>query len=67
VEFEINPAANAGVPFAFDEVVRGRRHRHRLNAGECEECRGVSVCTLYRYLHYRLIFVFPAGELDGDV
>jgi len=40
VEFEIDPAANAGVPFAFDEVVRGRRHRHRLNAGECEECRG---------------------------
>ena len=41
-EFEIDPAANAGVPFAFDEIVRGRRHRHRLIAGECEECRGVS-------------------------
>jgi hypothetical protein len=41
-EFEINPAANAGVPFAFDEIVRGRRHRHGLIAGECEECRGVS-------------------------
>jgi hypothetical protein len=41
-EFEIDPVANAGMPFAFDEVVRGRRHRHRLNAGECEECRGVS-------------------------
>ena len=40
-EFEIDPAANDGVPFAFDEVVRGR-HRHKLNAGECEECRGVS-------------------------
>ncbi|KAI0246569.1 hypothetical protein BJV78DRAFT_1277176 [Lactifluus subvellereus] len=39
-EFEIDPAANAGVPFAFDEVVRERRHRHALNAGECEECRG---------------------------
>lgn len=39
-EFEIDPAANAGVPFAFDEVVRGQRHRHRLIAGECEECRG---------------------------
>jgi hypothetical protein len=42
-EFEIDPAANAGMPFAFDEVVRGRRHRHRLIAGECEECRGVSI------------------------
>ncbi len=41
-EFEIDPAANAGVPFAFDEVVRGQRHRHRLKAGECEECHGVS-------------------------
>ncbi|KAI9452119.1 hypothetical protein BJY52DRAFT_1294656 [Lactarius psammicola] len=38
-EFEINPVANAGVPFAFDEVVRGRGHRHALGAGECEECR----------------------------
>ncbi|KAN0134620.1 hypothetical protein V8E53_007405 [Lactarius tabidus] len=38
-EFEIDPVANAGVPFAFDEVVRGRRHRHGLDAGECEECR----------------------------
>lgn len=45
-EFEINLAANAGVPFAFDEVVRGRRHRHGLNAGECEECRGVSIPLL---------------------
>jgi hypothetical protein len=45
-EFEIDPAANAGVPFAFDEIVRGRRHRHRLIAGECEECRGVSSPSL---------------------
>jgi hypothetical protein len=40
-EFEIDPMANAGVPFAFDEVVRGRQHRHVLDAGECEECRDV--------------------------
>lgn len=40
-EFEIDPTANAGIPFAFDEVVRGQQHRHGLNAGECEECRGV--------------------------
>ncbi|KAH9974075.1 hypothetical protein BGW80DRAFT_1170957, partial [Lactifluus volemus] len=39
-EFEIDPMANPGVPFAFDEVVRGRRHCHALNAGECEECHG---------------------------
>ena len=40
-EFEIDPLANGGVPFAFDDVVRGRRHRHNLDAGECEECRDV--------------------------
>lgn len=40
-EFEIDPMANAGVPFAFDEVVRGRQHRHVLDAGDCEECRDV--------------------------
>ena len=45
-EFEIDPAANDGVPFAFDQVVRGRHHRHRLIAGECEECRGVSSSSL---------------------
>ncbi|KAI9461078.1 hypothetical protein F5148DRAFT_1215836 [Russula earlei] len=39
-KYEIDPAMNAGVPFAFDEVVRGRRHRRGLNAGECEECSG---------------------------
>ena len=32
-EFEINPVTNAGVLFAFDEVVRGRRHRHAGRGG----------------------------------
>lgn len=45
-EFEIDPTSNGGVPFAFDEVVRGRRHRHKLDASECEECCGVSVLPL---------------------
>jgi hypothetical protein len=41
-EFEIDPVANAGMPFAFNEVVRGQCHHHRLNASECKECQGVS-------------------------
>jgi hypothetical protein len=58
-EFEIDPAANAGVPFAFDEVIRGRRHRHGLNAGECEECRGV--CDTYSPQRLNsLILIFPS-------
>jgi hypothetical protein len=47
-EFEINPTSNAGVPFAFDEVVRGRRQRQALNAGECEECRDVRVYSFHK-------------------
>ena len=47
-EFEINPTSNAGVPFAFDEVVRGRLQRQALNAGECEECRDVRVYSFHK-------------------
>jgi len=55
-EFEIDPTTNTGVRFAFDEVVRGRRHRHGLNAGECEECHGVGA-----YLHVNaLILIFAS-------
>jgi hypothetical protein len=62
-EFEIDPAANAGVPFAFDEVVRGRRHRHRLIAGECEECRGVSNPSLPRITAFGVLTVRRSGML----
>ena len=62
-EFEIDPAANAGLPFAFDEVVRGRRHRHGLIAGECEECRGVSNRSLPRITAFRVLTVRRSGML----
>ena len=62
-EFEIDPAVNAGVPFAFDEVVRGRRHRHGLIAGECEECRGVSSPSLPPITPFRVLMVCYSGML----
>jgi hypothetical protein len=62
-EFEIDPAANAGVPFAFDQVVRERRHRHRLIAGECEECRGVSNPFLPPITTFRVLTVRCSGML----
>lgn len=64
-EFEIDPTTNAGMPFAFDEVVRGRRHRHGLNAGECEECRGVGASSPSQYPHPHLCF--RAGDLNRDI
>jgi len=60
-EFEIDPVTNAGVPFAFDEVVRGRRHRHRLNAGECEECRGVSAYSPLQCSRLVVVPLFPVN------
>ncbi|TFY51357.1 hypothetical protein EVG20_g11036, partial [Dentipellis fragilis] len=37
--FEINPAANDGLPFQFDAVVRSKACRAQMEAGECECCR----------------------------
>jgi len=64
-EFEIDPTTNGGMPFAFDEVVRGRRHRHGLNAGECEECRGVSAYSPSRYSYPHPCF--RTGDLNRDI
>ena len=64
-EFEIDPTMNAGIPFAFDEVVRERRHRHGLNAGECEECRGVGAYSPFQYS--RPHPYFRAGDLNRDI
>ncbi|KAG6827987.1 hypothetical protein H0H92_009751 [Tricholoma furcatifolium] len=38
-QFEINPARNGGLDYQYDEVVRGKEDRRRMNAGDCEECR----------------------------
>ncbi|KAI0043312.1 hypothetical protein FA95DRAFT_409471 [Auriscalpium vulgare] len=38
-QYEINPAANRGRAFQYDEVVRGKQHRHALGATSCDDCR----------------------------
>ncbi|KAF7376418.1 SAE2 domain-containing protein [Mycena sanguinolenta] len=37
--FTIDPARNGGKNFQYDEVVRGRADRQRMEAGDCECCR----------------------------
>ncbi|KAJ7226078.1 hypothetical protein GGX14DRAFT_131581 [Mycena pura] len=43
--YAIDPARNGGVHFQYEEVVRGREDRTRLEGGDCECCREVSVCN----------------------
>ncbi|KAG6873164.1 hypothetical protein C0995_002013 [Termitomyces sp. Mi166 len=38
-QFEINPTRNRGLDYQYDEVVRGRKDRKRMDAGDCECCR----------------------------
>ncbi|KAG6910336.1 hypothetical protein DXG01_011404 [Tephrocybe rancida] len=38
-QFEIDPTRNGGMNFQYDEVVRGRDDRRRMDAGDCECCR----------------------------
>ncbi|KAF8139497.1 hypothetical protein K438DRAFT_1879854 [Mycena galopus ATCC 62051] len=37
--FTIDPSRNGGKNFQYDEVVRGRTDRQRMEAGDCECCR----------------------------
>lgn len=41
--FEINPDANEGLEYQYDEVVRGKHKRSRMCAVDCEDCRAVSI------------------------
>ncbi|KAG6816605.1 hypothetical protein H0H87_004697 [Tephrocybe sp. NHM501043] len=38
-QFEIDPARNGGLDFQYDEVVRNKEDRRRMDAGDCECCR----------------------------
>ncbi|KAG5637565.1 hypothetical protein H0H81_004142 [Sphagnurus paluster] len=38
-QFEIDPARNGGLDFQYDEVVRAKDDRKRMDAGDCECCR----------------------------
>ncbi|KAG6853758.1 hypothetical protein C0991_001588 [Blastosporella zonata] len=37
-QFEINTTRNGGLDFQYDEVVRGKNDRKRMDAGDCECC-----------------------------
>ncbi|THH09467.1 hypothetical protein EW145_g1985 [Phellinidium pouzarii] len=37
--FKIDTSRNDGLPFQFDEIVRGRDRRRRLEAGDCDCCK----------------------------
>lgn len=41
-QYEIDPDQNGGLNFAFDEVVRRKDERRKLNAGTCDCCHDVS-------------------------
>lgn len=45
-EYTINPVNNAGLNFEYDEVVRNKDDRRRMNAGDCECCREVCFARL---------------------
>ncbi|KAJ6627005.1 DNA repair protein endonuclease SAE2/CtIP C-terminus-domain-containing protein [Mycena sp. CBHHK59/15] len=38
--YAIDPAQNGGLDFQYDEVVRGKEDRRRMEGGDCECCRG---------------------------
>jgi hypothetical protein len=40
-EYVIDPAQNGGLEFRYDEVVRTKEDRRRMDAGDCECCRDV--------------------------
>lgn len=37
--YEVNPDRNNGVNFAYDEVVRNKEERKRMEATDCDQCR----------------------------
>ena len=55
--FEINKDANNGLDYQYDEVVRGKQHRHQLDAGDCDLCKEVcyqlnSQIRTYKPIYY---------------
>ncbi|KAG6895039.1 hypothetical protein C0992_003427 [Termitomyces sp. T32_za158] len=51
-QFEINPSRNGGLNYKYDEVVRAKRDRKQMEAGDCECCRDVCLgsCSFPREL-----------------
>lgn len=51
-EYAIDPARNGGLEFQYDEVARTKEDRRRLDAGDCECCRDVSLIRSIRQVSY---------------
>lgn len=45
-QYEINPDANGGLGYKYEEVVRGKHKRSKMCAVDCEDCRAVSSSPL---------------------
>lgn len=54
-EYAIDPVRNGGLEFQFDEVVRAKEDRRRMDAGDCECCRDV---RSIHYICYMLCVIF---------
>lgn len=39
--FVIDPEKNGGLDYQYDEVVRGKENRKKMDAGTCECCKDV--------------------------
>lgn len=51
-KYVIDPEKNAGRGYQYDEVVRSREDRKKLNAGDCECCREVGLLYLVSPPHF---------------
>lgn len=56
-QFEINPSRNGGLSYKYDEVVRGKRDRRQMEAGDCECCRDVCLILFLQLTVKVLMFV----------
>lgn len=45
-KYEINPDRNSGLNFAFDQTVRRKAERKKLDAGVCDCCKDVRLLRL---------------------
>ena len=50
--YVIDPSRNGGLDFQYDEVVRGKEDRRKMDAGDCECCRDVSLV----FVHHPIVF-----------
>lgn len=62
VHYRLNPSKNAGVVFQFDDVVRNKHERRRLDGDDCECCHDVRplFSVSFRYSHVKRVQYYEA-------